>query len=163
MFEISLDASSLEHGLGQLLKNATHPRPMMKAIAAELLSITEDNFENENWGGQIPWKPTHRGGKILQKSGQLAASIHTASGSNFARIGTNKPYAAIHQFGGTIEAKSKPYLMIPVPGGGFRRKAKVTIPARPYLPMSKGGTLQAGAESRLLDVALDALAQGVRK
>ena len=46
MFEISLDASSLEHGLGQLLKNATHPRPMMKAIAAELLSITEDNFES---------------------------------------------------------------------------------------------------------------------
>ena len=71
MFEISLDASSLEHGLGQLLKNATHPRPMMKAIAAELLSITEDNFENENWGGQIPWKPTHRGGKILQKSSHL--------------------------------------------------------------------------------------------
>ena len=162
MFEISLDASSLEHGLGQLLKNATHPRPMMKAIAAELLSITEDNFESESWGGQ-KWPANARGGKILQKSGQLAASIHTASGSNFARIGTNKPYAAIHQFGGTIEAKSKPYLMIPVPGGGFRRKAKVTIRARPYLPMSKGGTLQAGAESRLLDVALDALARGVRK
>ena len=32
-----------------------------------------------------------------------------------------------------------------------------------YLPMSKGGTLQAGAESSLLDVALDALAQDVRK
>lgn len=100
MFEISLDASSLEHGLGQLLKNATHPRPMMKAIAAELLSITEDNFESESWGGK-KWPDNARGGKILQKSGQLAASIHTASGSNFARIGTNKPYAAIHQFGGT--------------------------------------------------------------
>ena len=160
MFEISLDASSLEHGLGQLLKNATHPRPMMKAIAAELLSITEDNFENENWGGQIPWKPTHRGGKILQKSGQLAASIHTASGSNFARIGTNKPYAAIHHLGGTVKAKNKPYLVFKV-GDGFRRVKQVKIPARPYLPISKGGTLQAGAESRLLDVALDALARGV--
>ena len=162
MLEISLDDSDLKRGLEQLLHNARHPRPMMRAIAAELLSITEDNFAHESWGGR-KWPATARGGKILQKSGQLAASIHTASGSNFARIGTNKPYAAIHQFGGTIEAKSKPYLMIPVPGGGFRRKAKVTIPARPYLPMSKGGTLQAGAESRLLDVALDALARGVRK
>ena len=162
MLEISLDDGDLQRGLGQLLRNARHPRPMMRAIAAELLSITEDNFESESWGGQ-KWPANARGGKILQQSGQLAASIHTASGSNFARIGTNKPYAAIHQFGGTIEAKSKPYLMIPVPGGGFRRKAKVTIPARPYLPISKGGTLQAGAESRLLDVALDALAKGVRK
>ena len=70
MFEISLDASSLEHGLGQLLKNATHPRPMMKAIAAELLSITEDNFESESWGGK-KWPANTRGGKILQKSGHL--------------------------------------------------------------------------------------------
>ena len=161
MFEISLDASELERGLGQLLKNARHPRPMMRAIAAELLSITEDNFARQRWGSR-KWDPTKRGGKILQKSGQLAASIHTASGSHFARIGTNKPYAAIHQFGGTVKAKNKPYLLFKV-GDGFRRVKQVNIPARPYLPMSKGGTLQAGAESRLLDVALDALARGVRK
>jgi len=43
------------------------------------------------------------------------------------------------------------------------RVKQVKIPARPYLPISKGGTLQAGAESRLLDIALDALAQGVQK
>ena len=161
MFEISLDASELERGLGQLLKNARHPRPMMRAIAAELLSITEDNFESESWGGK-KWPANARGGKILQKSGQLAASIHTASGSNFARIGTNKPYAAIHQFGGTIEAKNKPYLVFKA-GGSFHSVKQVNIPDRPYLPMSKGGTLQAGAESRLLDVALDALVRGVRK
>ncbi len=161
MFEISLDASKLERGLDQLLKNARHPRPMMRAIAAELLSITEDNFAHESWGGK-KWDLTKRGGKILQKSGQLAASIHTASGNNFARIGTNKPYAAIHQFGGTIKAKNKPYLLFKV-GDGFRRVKQVNIPARPYLPMGKNGTLQSGAESRLLDVALDALAQGVKK
>ena len=161
MFEISLDASELERGLGQLLKNARHPRPMMRAIAAELLSITEDNFARQRWGSR-KWDPTKRGGKILQKSGQLAASIHTASGNNFARIGTNKPYAAIHQFGGTVKAKNKPYLVFKV-GDGFRRVKQVKIPARPYLSISKGGTLQASAESRLLDVALDALVRGVRK
>ena len=48
MLEISLDDSDLQRGLGQLLRNASHPRPMMKAIAAELLSITEDNFESES-------------------------------------------------------------------------------------------------------------------
>ena len=161
MLEISMGGGDLQRGLGQLLCNARHPRPMMRAIAAELLSITEDNFESESWGGK-KWPANTRGGKILQKSGQLAASIHTASGSHFARIGTNKPYAAIHQFGGTIEAKNKPYLVFKA-GGSFHSVKQVNIPDRPYLPMSKGGTLQAGAESRLLDVALDALAKGVRK
>ena len=51
MLEISLDASRLEHGLGQLLKNATNTRPMMRAIATEMVSLTEDNFENESWDG----------------------------------------------------------------------------------------------------------------
>ena len=161
MLEISMDDGDLQRGLGQLLRNARHPRPMMRAIAAELLSITEDNFARQRWGSR-KWDPTKRGGKILQKSGQLAASIHTASGSHFARIGTNKPYAAIHQFGGTIEAKNKPYLVFKA-GGSFHSVKQVNIPDRPYLPISKGGTLQAGAESRLLDVALDALARGVRK
>lgn len=48
MLEISLDDSDLQRGLGQLLHNVRHPRPMMRAIAAELLSITEDNFESES-------------------------------------------------------------------------------------------------------------------
>ena len=74
MLEISLDDSDLQRGLGQLLRNARHPRPMMRAIAAELLSITEDNFESESWGGK-KWPANARGGKILQKSGQLAASM----------------------------------------------------------------------------------------
>ena len=129
MLEISLDDGDLQRGLGQLLRNARHPRPMMRAIAAELLSITEDNFESESWGGK-KWLDNARGGKILQKSGQLAASIHTASGSNFARIGTNKPYAAIHQFGGTIKAKNKPYLVFKV-GDGFRRSNRSKSPPVP--------------------------------
>ena len=91
---------------------------------------------------------------------QLPANINTATGSNSARNGTDKHYAAIHQFGGTVKAKNKPYLVFKV-GDGFRRVKQVNIPARPYLPISKGGTLQAGTESRLLDVALDALARGV--
>ena len=64
MLTISLDSSQLERGLGQLLHNLTRRKAVNTAIAAELLSLTEDNFENEGWGGQR-WKPTRRGGKIL--------------------------------------------------------------------------------------------------
>ena len=103
MLEISLDERELKHGLGQLLKNATDTHPMMRAITTEMVSLTEDNFESESWGGQ-KWPRNKRtasgGGKTLQLSGQLAASISTKVGNDFACIGSNKKHAAIHHLGG---------------------------------------------------------------
>ena len=145
MLEINLDTKDLERGLAQLLKNATDNRPMMRSIATELVALTEDNFEDESWGGD-KWKQSQRaasnGGKTLQKSGQLAASIR--AGTDFARIGSNKKYAAIHHLGGQAG-----------------RGKKLTLPARPYLPISGKGKLQRGAEDNILDIALKALSKGV--
>lgn len=146
MLEISLDASRLEHGLDRLLKNAANIRPMMRAIATEMVSLTEDNFENESWGGER-WKQSKRaadGGKTLQLTGQLAASISTQVGNGFAQIGSNKKYAAIHHLGGQAG-----------------RGKKVTLPARPYLPINGSGQLQNGAEKKLIDIAIESLKSGL--
>lgn len=164
MLVLSVDSSKLEHGLGQLLHNLTNRRPITAAIAAELLSMTEDNFDSESWGGER-WKESKRAanesGKTLQKSGQLAASLTTKSGNDFARIGSNKVYAAIHHLGGEIRAKNADYLMIPTGNGKFARKKSVTIPARPYLPIDGSGNLQTDGEKRILDIVKEALARGV--
>ena len=160
MIKISVDSRDMEHGLSQLLQNIQNRRQMMVGVAAELLSMTEDNFESESWGGER-WKETHRGGKKLQLSGQLAANINTQSGNDFARIGSNKKYAAIHHLGGEIQAKNAEYLMIPIGNGRFARKKSVVIPARPYLPIDGSGKLQTHGEKRILDVVKDALIQGL--
>lgn len=160
MIKISVDSRDMERGLSQLLQNIQNRRQMMVGVAAELLSMTEDNFESESWGGD-KWKETHRGGKKLQLSGQLAASINTQSGNDFARIGSNKKYAAIHHLGGEIQAKNAEYLMIPIGNGRFACKKSVSIPARPYLPIDGSGKLQANGEKRILDVVKDALIQGL--
>ncbi len=119
----------------------------MSSVAVELLSMSEDNFESESWGGQS-WQQSKRaakdGGKTLQLSGQLAASLTTQSGNDFARIGSNKPYAAIHHIGGQAG-----------------RGRKVHIPARPYLPIDGSGALQSGGEKRLLDIVKASLARGL--
>ena len=147
MLEIKLDAERLDHGLSTLLKNATDTRTMMRGIATELLSITEENFESEGWGGQR-WKQSRRaadeGGKTLQKSGQLVASLTTQVGSNYARIGSNKKYAAIHHLVGQA-------------GSGH----ETNLPARPYLPINGNGELQPDAERRILDIAIAALKKGL--
>nr|DAS19894.1 MAG TPA: virion morphogenesis protein [Caudoviricetes sp.] len=164
MLIISVDSRQLERGLGQLLNNLTNRRPITAGIATELLSMTEDNFERESWGGQS-WQKSQRAaqdnGKTLQLSGQLAASISMQSGNDFARIGSNKKYAAIHHLGGEIQAKNAEYLMIPIGNGRFARKKSVVIPARPYLPIDGSGKLQANGEKRILDVVKDALIQGL--
>ena len=140
MLEIKLDADQLDHGLNTLLKNATNTRAMMRGIASELLSMAEDNFESESWGGQR-WKQSRRaadeGGKTLQKSGQLAASLTT-------QVGSNKKYAAIHHLGGQA-------------GRGH----KTNLPARPYLPINGNNQLQPDAERRILDIAITALKKGL--
>lgn len=160
MLTIELNERDLTRGLSNLLRNLQNRRPMMQGIATELLSMTEDNFERESWGNE-PWQPTYRGGKILQLSGQLAASIHTLATNQRAQIGSNKIYAAIHHIGGDIHAQNAPYLMIPLGNGRFARKQSVTIPARPYLPINASGQLQSDGATRILDVVKDALAHGL--
>lgn len=146
MLEISLNTAEVDRGLSLLLRNASNSRQMMRAIATEMTSLTEENFESESWGGDR-WKQSQRAaqdGKTLQLTGQLAASISTQVGKDFARIGSNKPYAAIHHIGGSA-------------GRGHN----VKLPARPYLPISGSGQLQPGAEKRLLDIAIESLKAGL--
>ncbi|MGP8431997.1 phage virion morphogenesis protein [Paraburkholderia fungorum] len=120
--------------LGRLRRRISHPDRLMRAISVELLSITEGNFAKEASDGDN-WKKLaeetikqrkKKGcwpGQILQISaGGLAASIKPFSSAQEAGIGVSKIYAAIHQLGGQAG-----------------RGRKVTIPARPYLPMRKDG------------------------
>jgi phage gpG-like protein len=101
------------------------------------------------------------GAQILQDTGRLKQSVTwglLGSGSappgavyelgpTSLRIGSNLPYAAIHQFGGTVKAKKKALARqvpdVASPLGARRYKGKVyvlfgpsvTIPARPYLTL----------------------------
>ena len=101
----------------------------MKNIAGILAFSTEENFKNE--GRPEKWtdladitkenrRKQHKyPGQILQVSGQLASSVNTQYDDNSAVIGSNLPYATIHQLGGQAG-----------------RNKKVKIPARPYINLT---------------------------
>lgn len=152
----------------------------MAAIAAELQSMTEDNFESESWGGQ-KWDRSERArseraknesGKTLQLSGILASSIQTSSGNDFARIGTNMKYAAIHHLGGQtkaheIRAKNKKSLAFLNSGGDSVHVKSVQhpgskIPARRFLPIDGSHQLQSDGKKRILDVVMDSLSRSIK-
>lgn len=131
--DITLSNETVMTVLTSLMDKLDDLSEPMNDIAAVQESATEGAFEAEAdpTTGQA-WKslsdaylkanPKRQGGKILQGSaGGLAASVTADSGDFWALIGSNKIYAAIHQFGGTDDMPAGP----------------AGIPARPYFGVSR--------------------------
>lgn len=122
MIKIKIEDREVQKALNSLAAKVKDMRPLMQKIAGIMHDAVEENFEQE---GRPKWKPSKRaqkqGGKTLQDKGQLAASISARYDNDSATVGTNKKYAAIHQFGGKAG-----------------RERKVNIPARPFLKLTDG-------------------------
>lgn len=154
LITIEINALEVQNMFARLIAKAQDLTPVMNEIAGEMLYAVERNFDEE---GRPKWpklKPStlaqrakegKEGGKILQRSGRLAASITKYSDGNQAIVGTNVVYAAIHQMGGEIPAreitpKNKEALFWP---GALHPVKKVKfpgakIPARPFLQLTDG-------------------------
>ncbi|WP_321821206.1 MULTISPECIES: phage virion morphogenesis protein [unclassified Burkholderia] len=111
MIEIEIDDSRYEAAMARVRTLMRDASPITSLIAALMLDAVEENFAQQgrpNWLGLSPKTVKRRReeagtGKILQRSGRLASSITSAHDATSARVGTNVVYAAIHQFGGTIQ------------------------------------------------------------
>ena len=146
---ITITTDEVSPRLAKLIRLASNPKPVFRAMATALLSITMGNFSSVGQSYRpAPW-PAKRDGKPshLQKSGALSRSFHL--GPDDASVSTPMIYASIHQFGGTI--KGKPYLRFKW-GPGPRNWAtveQVKIPARPFFPIDRAGNLTPAADARL--------------
>ncbi len=142
---IQLKDDQVNRLLSSVTKKLNDLTPLMRQIAGIMHDAVEENFAQ---GGRPKWKPSARalreGGKTLQDTGRLAASITSRATGNQAMVGTNVVYAAIHQFGGktsphVIKPKTKKALFWP----GARHPVKSvnhpgsTIPARPFLSLTE--------------------------
>lgn len=106
----------------------------------------------------VPWReinPAFRGpGRPLRKTGRLANSITSNVVGNAVLVGTNVPYAKVQQFGATIRPRNAGALAIPLMGGGMILAQKVTVPARPFLPIQGGDVVLPEAWRRSAYAAL---------
>lgn len=70
----------------------------------------------------------------LKQSLKLGPYIQYSPGSfGQGSIYSDAVYSGIHEFGGIIKARNKPYLVFKLPDGTWRKTKQVVIPKRPYL------------------------------
>lgn len=127
--------------------------PLARAIGVVLVRGTQDRFTAGRDPQDEPWEPlttltqsVKRGPGILREAGMrggLMGSItfraEAGLGNATVQVGTNKVYGAVHQFGAEIRAKNPSGLLVfrTARGRVFGAAPQVTIPARPYLGLSR--------------------------
>lgn len=118
MIEIEINNAQQIASILNKLANAAQDRtPLMRSIASTMESAVLQNFDA---GGRPKWLGLkYRQGTPLVDTENLMNSITSYYDNNIAIVGTNEPYAAIHQFGGKAG-----------------RGRKVDIPARPFLVLT---------------------------
>ena len=118
MIEIEINNAQQITSILNKLANAAQDRtPLMRSIAGTMESAVLQNFDV---GGRPKWLGLkYRQGTPLVDTENLMNSITSYYDNNVAEVGTNEPYAAIHQFGGKAG-----------------RGRKVDIPARPFLVLT---------------------------
>jgi phage virion morphogenesis protein len=152
--DAKLDDDAVRQAFAGLAAAGGDLSDVMRDIGQQIVTNTLLRFEQGKGPGGVPWKKSRRvengGGQTLVKSGILRTSIHAQASASDVIVGTNIRYAAIHQFGGTISAKTKKLLRFKA-GDRWISKKSVRIPARPFLG------LDADDRADILDIATDHL------
>jgi len=157
MITVELDHERLQAALRRVEWAVGDVAPLMRGIATELVSQTEENFAEEgrpDWADLSETTTERRAktgnwpGQMLQiSSAGLAASVTSHADESSALVGSNKPYAAMMHFGGKKSAF--PHLWGDIPG-------------RPFLPMDIEGWLQPESEEAILAMAMHHLEKAAR-
>lgn len=145
--------------LGALAARTANPRGLWENVGVYLETSTQQRFmEGRGPAGSV-WPQSLRArlesGRTLIDSARLMQSITSNATDSGVEAGTNVIYAAIHQFGGTVRAKTAKGLRFRIGKGKdapWATKQSVTIPPRPFLGVDEGD------EAAILDIARDWIA-----
>ena len=108
---VTLDVADAQQALATLRERAANLQPAMDAIGGHLVSATTRRFETESGPDGTKWTPSRRarkeGGQTLTDTARLRQSVTHNATADSVEVGTNLPYAAIHQFGGEIQRAAR--------------------------------------------------------
>jgi len=152
---LTLTRDDIGPALKRLQSLGRDTTPVMRAMGNTFKSITEGNFSSA--GAEYrptPWAPKRDGSpSSLRQTGLLWHSFHLNVTNKTATLSNPTVYAAIHQFGGII--RGDPLLKFKV-GDQWVSKRSVTIPPRPFYPVSNG-RLTVAAEEKIVAAGMRAV------
>lgn len=120
--------------------------PFMDSVGRALVTSARERITATNMApdGNV-WPASFRaqqdGGKTLWMSGALERGINSRAAADHVLVGSDQRYAAVHQFGAVIRAKTAKGLSFALADGSHHVVSQVTIPARPYIGMSEDDRL----------------------
>ncbi|NEX47604.1 phage virion morphogenesis protein [Pseudotabrizicola algicola] len=141
-FTVGLEDAAASRALSALAAASEDMTPLMEEIGRVLVNGAIERIGTTNVGPDgVAWQPsrraTEKGGKTLHDSGVLMRSINAWASPDQVVVGTNVPYAAVHQLGAATGSlgvwvgndKNGRDMTVLSPWGD--------IPARPYLGISE--------------------------
>lgn len=123
--KITHNSKEINDKLLELAKRVKNPKPVLREIGHVIRNYVDEKFETEGqYNGEKwqDWTPKYkkkrakkkRGeGKILSLEGELRESIVDKITSDTLEVGTNQPYAAIHNFGGEVKKRNGGFFDMP--------------------------------------------------
>ncbi|MDO5648861.1 phage virion morphogenesis protein [Paracoccus sp. (in: a-proteobacteria)] len=135
--------SGLRAQLTAAMRAASDLSPLLEDIGEQMTNSARERIGETNTAPDgTPWPKSFRvtvaqGGKTLYDTGDLYRRITSRVVGQEVHVGSNLPYAAVHQFGATITAKTAKGLSFRLADGTKVLVGSVTIPARPYLGISR--------------------------
>lgn len=163
---VDFDDTAAQARLRGLQDAMVDTTPLMAQISEYLWRSTGNRFKTQTDPNGKAWKTLHprykeskpegQRDRILTLNGYLRSKIVKDYDANSATVGSDRAYAAIHQFGGrtrphVIEPRYKKALAF---GGKVRKSVQhpgSNIPARPFLGLSDAD------RSEIVEITLDFL------
>lgn len=131
------DFLALERRLEQLVN--INFRDVHREIGEYVVNTIHGRFKDGVGPDGTAWRRSYRaeaeGGKTLVDTRHFQSSFTYRASANQVDIGTNWPFADVHQNGKVIRAKNKKALRFKI-GGQWVIKKQVTIPARPVVGLN---------------------------
>lgn len=111
MIDIQTDDSAFRASLARLQSRLGNLTPVMQSIGMELESRISGRFESRTDPAARAWAPWAQSTvdsysdwgnrRLLDRYGDMLASLSRQATANSVRIGFGQPYAAFHEFGTT--------------------------------------------------------------
>lgn len=172
-FTITISDESTVQALAALQRRLANPAPVLRDVGRDIVQRAKSRFGNSTGPDGQRWRPKRvADGRptLVGETGSLARQIVWSMAGNTLVVKATVPYAAIHQFGGTIQRApaSMPVRHRTNAKGellrtkGFNGKGlifakaqhkraltryfevqaySIQMPARPFLPVQSGGAL----------------------